>query len=54
MLERDNLNPATPMYIVTPSPMLEWMNTFISELKSPEMFRLVVSRELNPEPVYYY
>ena len=43
------------MYVVTPNPMLEWMQLYINDqLKHPECVVLVPSHELNPENEYYY
>ena len=43
------------MYIVTPNPMLEWMQMYVNDqLKYPEHVVLVPSHELNPENEYYY
>lgn len=54
MHERDALNPAHALFVVTPSPMIEWMRAFVAELKHPSKIQLVLSHELNPEPFYYY
>ena len=38
------------MYIVTPNPMMEWMQMYVNDqLKYPEHVVLVPSHELNPE-----
>ena len=43
------------IYVVTPTPMMEWMRLFVRDsLKHPDMVELVPSRSLNPEDVYYY
>jgi len=60
MHERDLLHGANPdmsnkLYIVTPSPMLEWMHLFVKDsLIHPDMVVLVPSKNLNPEDKYYY
>lgn len=58
MQERDNLmnkDSSEKFYIVTPTPMLEWMTTFRDQLKNrPDLFVLVPSTTLNPEEFYYY
>ncbi len=58
MVERDNLlngfDQTNKMYIVTPTPMMEWMNIFKKELNYPEMVVLIPSEDLNPEPIKYY
>jgi hypothetical protein len=59
MLERDKLitkvDPTNKLYIVTPTPMMGWMEIFKNEsLRYPEMVELVPSNELNPEPIKYY
>ena len=43
-----------PMYIVVPTPMMEWMQAYHAELKCKESLVLVSSVLLNPEPLYYY
>jgi len=43
------------IYVVTPTPMMEWMKLFVKDsLKHPENVVLVPSRNLNPEDKYYY
>lgn len=43
------------MYVVTPSPMMQWMEDFVNDsLRFPEMVVLVPSKNLNPEESYYY
>ena len=62
MLERDLLlsqakvfDGGNKLYVVTPSPMMEWMELFVADsLKHPEMVVLVPSKNLNPEDKYYY
>ena len=59
MSERDKLfsefDQNNKLYIVTPTPMLEWMDEFRTEqLRFPEMVELVPSNTLNPEPELYY
>jgi ribonuclease BN (tRNA processing enzyme) len=60
MYERDllhshNKNPNNKLYVVTPTPMMEWMKLFVSDsLDHPEMVVLVPSKNLNPETQYYY
>ncbi len=61
--ERDNLFSKNPelaikhgkIYVVTPTPMLEFLDFFIKEtMKRIDMIVLVPSIDLNPEQVYYY
>jgi len=59
MTERDNLvdpkhHPNSKLYVVTPSPMLSWVEQFRSKLKSPENTVIIPSYLLNPEPKKYY
>jgi hypothetical protein len=58
MYERDKLlekqTVKEPVYIVTPTPMLDWMREYTSNLKFPHLTVLVPSSSLNPEQVYYY
>jgi hypothetical protein len=59
MTERDKLlkgyDENNKLYIVTPSPMMEWMEQFRQDyLKYPEMVVLVPSLSLNPETEMYY
>ena len=59
MYERDQLldefDEANKLYVVTPSPMMEWMQTFVNDsLQFPTMVVLVPSKNLNPEDSYYY
>jgi len=60
MYERDQLHGENPdkadkLYVVTPSPMMDWMKLFVSDsLKHPEMVELVPSKNFNPESQYYY
>ena len=59
MLERDRLltglDLENKLYVMTPTPMMEWMKLFVSDsLKYPQMVVLVPSSSLNPEKVYYY
>jgi len=59
MVERDRLikeyNKDNKLYIVTPSPMMEWMEQFrLDSLRYPEMVELVLSSDLNPETDLYY
>ena len=43
------------MYVVTPAPMMSWMEIFVNDsLKFPSMVVLVPSSSLNPEDQYYY
>lgn len=53
MYERDLLHgdkPDNKLYVVTPSPMMEWMKLFVADsLKHPEMVVLVPSKNFNPE-----
>ena len=43
------------IYVVTPTPMMEWMKLFVRDsLKYPDLVELVPSRSLNPEDRYYY
>ena len=61
MFERDKLQQDLPqdkrtkLYIVTPTPMMKWMEEFRQDsLKHPELVELVPSNTLNPEKSYYY
>lgn len=54
MEERDKLNPATPMYVVVPLPMFEWVKEYQQNLRQPEKTILILSHTLNSEPYYYY
>lgn len=60
MHERDSLHGDMPdesqkLYVVTPSPMMKWMELFVSDsLKHPDMVVLVPSKSFNPESNYYY
>lgn len=59
MVERDKLiekfDENNKLYIVTPHPMMDWMELFRNEnLRYPEMVVLVPSKSLNPEPIKYY
>ena len=59
MHERDKLitknDPDNKLYIVTPTPMMEWMEIFRqNDLRYPEMVVLVPSNTLNPEKEKYY
>lgn len=48
-------DPKNKIYIVTPTPMLEWMRIFVNDsLNYPDMVELVPSKNLNPESSYYY
>ena len=43
------------MYVVTPAPMMAWMELFVNDsLKYPSMVVLVPTSSLNPEDKYYY
>ena len=43
------------IYVVTPSPMMSWMEAFVGEsLKHPGLVVLVPAENLNPENEYYY
>ena len=35
-------------------PMIDWVASFVSELKYPDMVKIIDLRALNPEPCYYY
>jgi hypothetical protein len=59
MSERDKLlkgeDPTNKLYIVTPTPMYQYMQDFRDNLlKYPSMVVLVPSNDLNPEGVLYY
>lgn len=59
MSERDKLikeyDPNNKLYIVTPTPMLEYMDKVRNMvLKYPDMVVLVPSNDLNPEPQLYF
>ena len=56
MSERDKIlqtmesKDRSKMYIVTPNPMMEWIQMYVNDqLKHPEHVVLVPSHELNPE-----
>lgn len=54
-LHGDQPDPTNKLYVVTPSPMMEWMKIFVSDsLKHKDMVVLVPSKNLNPEANYYY
>ena len=42
------------MFIVTPTPMMAWMESYREKLVNKELTILIPSCDLNPEPVYYY
>ena len=43
------------IYVVTPSPMMSWMEAFaVENLKRPGLVVLVPAENLNPENTYYY
>jgi ribonuclease BN (tRNA processing enzyme) len=44
----------TPIFVVVPTPMMEWVQTFQAQLKHTSMTVLIPSTLLNPEQVYYY
>jgi len=46
----------TKLFVVTPTPMMKWMEHFKKEsLKhAPDMVEFVPSNTLNPENFYYY
>lgn len=59
MYERDLLHKefdaSNKLYVVTPTPMMAWMEMFVKDsLRFPEMVVLVPSKNLNPENQYYY
>jgi hypothetical protein len=59
MSERDllhsGIDESNKLYVMTPTPMMEWMAAFAQDsLKYPEMVVLVPSKSLNPEEAYYY
>lgn len=52
---RDELKPKDKLFVVTPSPMMKWMQLYVSDsLNHPEMVVLVPSENLNPEELYFY
>ena len=59
MHERDQIfessDCSNKLYVVTPSPMMVWMEAFVSEnLRHQDMVVLVPAENLNPEDQYYY
>jgi hypothetical protein len=58
MQERDLLHDEKSndkLYVVTPTPMMAWMELFVSDsLKRPDLVVLVPSKSLNSEDRYYY
>ena len=43
------------LYMITPTPMIEWLNLFIKDsLDYPENVVVIASSTLNPETCYYY
>lgn len=58
MFERDRLltveDPSNKLYVVTPTPMIKYVDTCRLKLKYPDMVVLVKSNDLNPEPKQYY
>jgi ribonuclease BN (tRNA processing enzyme) len=58
MAERDKLlkeGESNRLFVVTPSPMMPWMQAFVSDtLLHPDQTILVQSKHLNPEQCYYY
>jgi len=57
LYERDFLvkDDNNAIYVVVPSPMMEWMQAFVDDsIIYPKNVRLVQSKFLNPEQVYYY
>lgn len=59
LLERDKLiesdDGQCPIYVVTPSPMMVWMQLFVQDsIKNKTNTKLIVSKNLNPESCYYY
>jgi hypothetical protein len=65
MLERDRLLPSADpqrndhdlkLYIVTPTPMMGWMEQFKKDqcVNRPDLLELIPSTQFNPESYYYY
>ena len=59
MIERDKLidkeNEEQVIYVVLPTPMIDWVETFIeNNIKFKSMIRIVNSEDLNPEADRYY
>ena len=53
--EREKAGATDSIFVVTPTPMLEWMQLFINDsLENPELVHLVPSNDLNPEQSYFY
>ena len=53
--ERDSLDPEDKVFVVTPSPMMEWMKLFCKDsLTYKNKVELIDSSTLNPEKNYYY
>jgi hypothetical protein len=49
-LHNDNTDKSNKLYVVTPSPMMEWMKVFVADsLKHSDMVVLVPSKSFNPE-----
>ena len=43
------------LYVITPSPMMEWMEAFVDDsIKDKSNIVLIPSKQLNPESNYYY
>lgn len=58
MQERDQLLTLaankTTLYVVIPTPMMEWMEHYHSQLVNRQYTVLVPSTALNPEKAFYY
>ena len=53
--EREKAGATDSIYVITPSPMLEWMQLFVTDsLTNPELVHLIPSHTLNPESSYFY
>ena len=49
------MNPKEKLFVVTPSPMMKWMQLYVQDsLEHPEKVVLVPSENLNPEEHYFY
>jgi ribonuclease BN (tRNA processing enzyme) len=58
MQERDillsSVEEKTPMFVVLPLPMIEWVSTYHAKLVNKEFTILVNSNDLNPNEEFYY
>ena len=55
LLMNDEDDGKNKLYVVTPTPMMEWMQAFVDDqIQHKANIVLVPSKELNPEKAYYY